>query len=283
MPQPVQPVQPDLETDPQPVTEEARKYRFERFSTTLLIDDMLFRAGAPGAGDRVPSFDLPTLDGGRFHSRDLGPLPVLMGFGSRTCPVTESAGPVLRALHAEFAGRVRFVLVNTREAHPGDVFPQPRSEQEKWAHAQELRAHHGFTFEVAVDDIDGRLHRAMTPKPNSAYLFSPDGTILYRAHWANDERGLRSALAQAAAGQPPTQGASKGMVRPLLRAVGHLPGVIAFAGRKVERDVWLAAPPLAILGRLSRLFSRLPADRRGTAALLLLAATAGVIAGSLLL
>ncbi|WJK34324.1 redoxin domain-containing protein [Solwaraspora sp. WMMA2065] len=255
-------------------------YRFERFTTALLVDDMFFRADAPGAGDRVPTFDLPTLDGGRFRSADLGPLPVLMIFGSRTCPVTESAGPILRTLHAEFAGRVRFVLVNTREAHPGEVFTQPRTTQQKWAHAQELRTHHGFAFEVAVDDIDGDLHRAMTPKPNSAYLLSPTGVIVYRAHWANDERGLRSALTRASAGQPPVRGASRAMVGPLLRAVGHLPGVVAFAGRGVERDVWRAAAPLAVLGRLSRLFRRLPADRRGPAAaglLLVIVAVSGTL------
>ncbi|MFV2086574.1 TlpA family protein disulfide reductase [Micromonospora sp. LOL_021] len=269
-------------TGSRPTSTPGSAYRFERFTTALLIDDMFFRADAPGARDRVPAFDLPTLDGGRFRSDDLGPLPVLMIFGSRTCPVTESAGPILRALHAEFAGQVRFVLVNTREAHPGEVFTQPRTTPEKWAHAQELRTHHGFTFEVAVDDIDGDLHRAMTPKPNSAYLLSPTGVIVYRAHWANDERGLRSALTRASAGQPPVRDASRAMVRPLLRAVGHLPGVGAFAGRGVERDVWRAAAPLAVLGRLSRLFRWLPADRRGPAAAGLLLIIVAVVGGLLL-
>ncbi|HEX5299693.1 MAG TPA: hypothetical protein VFW50_22120, partial [Streptosporangiaceae bacterium] len=55
----------------------ARAYRFERFSTALLIDDMTFGRQAPGPGDPVPAFDLPTLDGGRFRSDDLGGLPVL--------------------------------------------------------------------------------------------------------------------------------------------------------------------------------------------------------------
>jgi hypothetical protein len=59
------------------------------------------------------------------------------------------------------------------------------------------------------------------------------------------------------------------MAGPLMRAVGHLPGIVRYAGRRVERDVWLAAPPLALLGRLSRLFRRFPADRRGPAALAL--------------
>lgn len=74
------------------------------------------------------------------------------------------------------------------------------------------------------------------------------------------------------------------MARPLLRAVGHLPGVVAFAGRRVERDVWLAAPPLALLSRLSPLFGRLPADRRGPAAataLTLAVAALAIIAAAL--
>jgi hypothetical protein len=256
----------------------ARAYRFHRFSTALLIDDMTFGRQAPGPGDPVPAFDLPTLDGGRFRSDDLGGLPVLLITGSRTCPITESAGPVLRRLHAEFGNQIRFVLVNTREAHPGDRFGQPQTIEEKWDHATELRRHHDIGFEVAVDDLDGRLHRALTPKPNSAYLLDDRGIIRYRAHWANDERGLRAALTGVSQGRHPARGHSRGMARPLLRAVGHLPGVIRFAGPRMERDVWLAAPPLALLGRLSRLFTWLPADRRGAAAAALAASVAVMVA-----
>ena len=71
----------------------ARAYRFGRFSTALLIDDMTYGRQAPGPGDPIPPFDLSALDGGRFRSDDLGGLPVLLVTGSRTCPVTESAGP----------------------------------------------------------------------------------------------------------------------------------------------------------------------------------------------
>ncbi|WFE45119.1 hypothetical protein [Verrucosispora sp. WMMD1129] len=250
----------------QSTTNAGEKYRFTRFRTALLLDDLTFDRNAPAPGDRMPAFDLPTLGGGRFTDADLGRLPVLMVFGSRTCPVTESAGPVLRALHRDFGDRVRFVLVNTREAHPGERFGQPRTAEDKWRHAEELRKHHGVAFEVAVDDLDGGLHRAMSPKPNSAYLLDTTGVIRYRAHWANDEQGLRTALAAIAAGVTPPRGRSRAMVGPLLRAVGHLPEVVSFAGGRVERDIWLAATPLAVLGRVSRLFRRLPKDRRGIAA-----------------
>ncbi|MFC7482947.1 TlpA family protein disulfide reductase [Luedemannella flava] len=244
----------------------------------LLIDDMTFSRDAPAPGDRIPAFDLVTVDGGRFRDTDLGGLPVLMVFGSRTCPVTESAVPVVRRLHAQFGDRVRFVLVNTREAHPGDDFGQPDTFVVKHRHAVQLRDHHAIDFEVAVDDIDGRLHRAMSPKPNSAYLIDPSGVIRYRAHWANDEAALHSALTDMAAGRVPTRDVSRAMAGPLLRAVGHLPGIVRHAGRQVERDVWLAAPPLALLGRLSQLFKPFPVDRRGSAALALL----GVVVVSVL-
>lgn len=256
----------------------AAGYRFTRFHTALLLDDLTFDRHDPGPGDPVPAFDLDTLDGGRFRHSDLGPRPVLMVFGSRTCPVTESAGPVLRRLHERFGDQVRFVLVNTREAHPGEVFGQPGTLAEKRRHAEELRQHHRIGFEVAVDDIDGSLHRAMGPKPNSAYLVDAAGIIRYRAHWANDERGLAAALTDVTAGCEPARGRSRAMVGPLLRAVGHLPAVVRFAGRQVERDVWRAAPPLAVLGRLSRLFSRLRADHRGIAAAALATAGTALIA-----
>jgi hypothetical protein len=259
---------------PQTVTDAGEEYRFTRFRTALLLDDMTFDRDAPAPGDRVPAFDLPTLDGGRFTDVDLGRLPVLMVFGSRTCPVTESAGPVLNTLHRDFGDRVRFVLVNTREAHPGQRFDQPVTVEEKWRHAEELRRHHGVEFEVAVDDLDGGLHRAMSPKPNSAYLLDPTGVIRFRAHWANDEQGMRTALAAVAAGRAPARGRSRAMAGPLLRAVGHLPAVVSFAGSRVERDIWTAAMPLAVLGRVSRLFRRLPKDHRGVAAAALTAAIA---------
>ncbi|WP_328474376.1 redoxin domain-containing protein [Actinoplanes sp. NBC_00393] len=258
---------------PSTTADAGEAYRFTRFRTALLLDDLTFDRDSPAPGARIPAFDLPTLDGGRFTDTDLGARPVLLVFGSRTCPVTESAGPILNELHRDFGDRVRFVLVNTREAHPGEKFGQPRTPQDKRRHAEELRRHHALQFEVAVDDLDGGLHQAMSPKPNSAYLLDPAGVIRFRAHWANDETGLRAALTAIAAGRVPQRDRSRAMLGPLLRAVGHLPGVVGFAGSRVERDIWLAAAPLAVLSRVSRLFSRLPEDHRGPAAAAL---TAGV-------
>ncbi|KUP91237.1 deiodinase-like protein [Tritonibacter horizontis] len=248
------------------------RYAYDRFTTGLILDDLRFRRSDPGPGDPLPAFDLACVgatdeEPGRLRSDMLGPRPVLLVFGSRTCPVTVSARAPLARLHAEFGAKIRFVLVNTREAHPGEYIPQPKTQAQKHAHARQLGAFMGAHFEVVVDTIDGRLHRALGPKPNSAYLVSPDGVILYRAHWANDMDGLVPALAAAAAGRRPTQSKSRALIRPLLRAIGHLPSVIETGGPKVERDVWRAVAPFAVLGRLSQLFRFLAPDRRGPMAL----------------
>lgn len=251
-------------------------YAYDTFTTGLILGDLAFARSDPGPGDPVPGFDLEVLDGGRLASTDLGSRPVLLVFGSLTCPVTESSGAGLNRLHARFGNRIRFVMVNTREAHPGQRIPQPRTLAEKRAHATQLRSHHRFAFEIAVDGIDGAFHRAMGPKPNSAYLIGPDGIIAYRAHWANDAAGLERAMTGLLAQGVTYRGRSSAMFGPLLRAIGHLPGIVRRGGSKVARDVWMAVPPFAIMALLTRPLGFLPPDARGPVALALVAALGGL-------
>lgn len=240
-------------------------YAYDTFTTGLILGDLAFRSSDPGPGDHLPAFDIELLDGGRLTRDTLGNRPTLIVFGSMTCPVTESSGPVLSDLHRRYGDRVRFVLVNTREAHPGERLSQPRDMDAKRRRAGQLRSHHGFRFEVAVDGIEGEFHRAMSPKPNSAYLVRPEGIIAYRAHWANDGAGLERAIIAILDGQR-TVGSSRAMLRPLLRAIGHLPSIGRRGGAKVMRDVWRAVPPFAVMALLTRPLAFLPPDVRGSVA-----------------
>ena len=238
-------------------TDEGNAYRFRRLSLRLILPDMYFRKTDPSPGDPVPDFDLPTLDGGR--SRDLAESgPALLVVGSYTCPVTDSAAPGLNDLHARFGDRVRFVMVAVREAHPGARAPQPTDFETKRAHAERLRDLHNITYEVAVDDIEGRLHRALSPKPNSAYLLGSDGTILFRAHWANDTKALAKALDAVTAGRPLPRTQSRGLIRPIWPTVRYVAPTLDRAGRGAWRDMWLAAPPMAALAYLLRLVRLVP-------------------------
>ncbi len=229
--------------------DEGRRYRYDHLRLRLVLRDMYFSRDVPGPGDRVPDFDLPTLAAGRFRSADLdGGGPALLIFGSYTCFVTDSAAPGLKELHRRFGDRVRFVMVDVREAHPGKAVPQPKTLDEKMAHAGLLRDLHGFQFEMTADDIDGTLHRALSPKPNSAYVLGKDGTILFRAQWANDTKALAAALDTVAAGEAPSRSQSGGLVRPMLRLLRNVAPVLDRAGGGAWPDMWRVVPPMAATG-----------------------------------
>jgi len=224
-------------------------YRFERFGLGVALDDMRFEKGAPGTGSQVPKFELQTLDGGTFTSDDLKETgPALLVFGSLTCPMTDSSAPGINELYRQFGDRVRFVLVAVREAHPGSAAPQPQTMDEKIKHAEMLRALHEHQFEVAVDDIDGTLHRALSPMPNSAYIIDREGTIIFRAHWASETGGLAKALAAVADGKAPGRSGSDGTMGAMLRMFRYLPAVLDRAGKGAWRDLWRAMPPMAMTG-----------------------------------
>ncbi len=226
-----------------------RRYRFKHLSMPVVIRDMYFNNDDPGPGDPLPKFDLPTLGGGRFQSADLAETgPAILIFGSYTCPVTDSAAPGLKQLHAGFGDRFRFVMVGVREAHPGKMVPQPDTMDQKMHHAEQLRKFHGFDFEVAVDDIDGTFHRALSPKPNSAYIVAQDGTILFRAQWANDTKALAAALDAIVTGGAPSRRQSRDIVRPMLGMLRYGAPVLDRAGKGAWLDMWRSAPPLALIG-----------------------------------
>ena len=218
------------------------------------MKDMVFSKNVPGPGDQVPKFELPTLDGSSFSSDNLKEDgPALLVFGSLTCPMTDSAAPGINELHQQFGDRVRFVLVAVREGHPGSAVPQPQTIEEKLKHAEMLRDFHGHQFEVAVDDADGTFHRALSPKPNSAYILDKTGTILFRAHWASDKRGLAHALALVAEGKSLRRSHTGGTMMAMMRILRYLPGVLDRSGKGAWRDMWMGMPPVAMAGTAMKL------------------------------
>lgn len=228
-------------------------YRFERLKLGHIMRDMLFTKNDPGPGDTV-DFDLLLLDGDRFRSADLeADRPALLIFGSYTCPVTASAIPGLNELHSQFRDDVRFVMVNVREAHPGEIIPQPEELDEKRENAQRLKDLRHIPYEVAVDDIDGTLHRALSPKPNSAYLLGQNGNILFRAHWANDTKGIKRALEAVTSGRPLKRTKSRGIIRPMWPTMRYISPVLEEAGKGAWRDMWRAVPPMAAMAYMMRL------------------------------
>ena len=256
----------------EPATLAGRQYRYERFTTRLLLRDMRFRKGAPGPGDVFPAFNLVTTDSDELINQDLsGNRPLLFIFGSITCPMTANAMPFLKQLHTEFGDRVDFIMLNVREAHPGENFGQPATMAEKLDHARALKQLYGIPWTVAIDNIEGTLHRALDPKPNSAFLVNGDGIIVFRSLWASDQNAMRQALESAAAGRRPDKPQSQALFGPVVRAMGQVQEVMDRAGPQAAKDLWRGALPMALAGRMATFFSPLPPEQRGFAAVLTLA------------
>jgi thiol-disulfide isomerase/thioredoxin len=262
------------------------QYRIERPTISGVMADLRLPRSDIGPGDPVPRFTLPTTDGGQVSSDDLARdgRPTLLVFGSLTCPVTESGAGGLRALHARYGDQVRFVMVNVREAHPGRSVRQPTSIEEKARSAARLKAHHQLPFEVAVDDIDGTVHRAFGPRPNSAFIISADGTVVFRAHWANVTGVLDEALGEVAAGRPPKRATSGKTFASMVKMTGHADVAFEMAGPGALADTWKVAPPFGAMIGLSRMFGFVPRDKRGgpVMVLMMLLMTAMLAAGGAL-
>jgi len=245
------------------------EYRYKRFTTRLLFRDLRFARNAARPGDSVPAFELLTTNGDRLVNDDVFvDKPVLFIFGSMTCPMTASAAPSVQDLYNEFGHRVEFVMLYVREAHPGENFTQSETIEDKLESARALQKFYDIEWTVAADKIDGDLHRALDPKPNSAFLMNSDGDILFRSLWAADYTALRQALDEAASGRAMMSTQSNRLFGPVMRAMGMVREVMERGGPQAVSDLWRAGFPMALAGRVASLFKPLGPDQRGIAAVL---------------
>jgi hypothetical protein len=166
-------------------------YNYPGFERRMIAEDMSF-GGGPRPGEPAPPIDLPTVAGEGFRLADCrGLRPLLLEFGSITCPMASGARPALVRLWREFGDRMEFVSVYVREAHPGERYPRHESLEQKMRHARDWVERDPRPWTVAVDGIDGAVHRAYRPLPNSLYLIDSTGHVAFRALWAAAERLLR--------------------------------------------------------------------------------------------
>lgn len=119
---------------------------------------------------------------------------------------------------------------------------------------------------VAVDDIEGSLHRALDARPNAAYITDERGTVVYRALWSNQERVLRDALSAIAAGRRAILGERKARMVPMMTGMGKMYEILSLAGPVARRDVARKLPPMYGLARLAAVFRPLPPFARAMVA-----------------
>jgi hypothetical protein len=178
-----------------------------------------------------------------------------------------SASSGLKDLYEELGDRVRFVTIYVREAHPGERVSQPKTFEAKMAHALWYARRDQIPWPVAVDDLEGTIHRLLGRLPDAGFIVDSEGTIAARVLWSNDWRGLRSALLAILAGKQPVRATRNASIVPLLRGAGMTHEVLKRAGPSAGRDMLVTAPPIYGLARIAALFRPLPPLARGVAAL----------------
>ncbi|RLA09277.1 MAG: hypothetical protein DRQ54_03190 [Gammaproteobacteria bacterium] len=140
-----------------------------------------FRQMVP-LGSPAPDFTGELLGGGEYTlSSSKGKKPVCILFASISDPPIISnldTTPVsLNGLYAEYGDKVDFVMVYTREAHPGSGTPPHTSIEDKRGRAQQMVDQENVKMPVLVDALDGPIHQRYTMMPNSVYVINRGGIV----------------------------------------------------------------------------------------------------------
>lgn len=267
---------PDQDTS---VTDE--HYRFDNVSFKLILDDMRFSDKGVKPGQTLPNLTLFKTNGEPVQLHDLcTDKPLLLVTGSVTCPMTISAGPGISEILAKSKNKLHVALIYVREAHPGEMCPQPQSLEQKIARARQFEGSYGPDVEVLIDGINGELHHLLDLMPNSAHLIDTNGRLCFQSLFASDARAIEEAVNAMSTGMPIEKSQSQRMLLPMLGAAGYMDETFEFAGPRAQREMMKSAFPIYLWSRLSSLFFFLPKRHRGMFGLLtMLGVIAAVVWG----
>jgi hypothetical protein len=192
----------------------------------------------PKPGERAPAFELPALDGGTVRLDGLLGQPVVIEFGSYTCPIFCGHIPPMQEL-AKRHPDVSWLVIYTREAHPGETTPEHHSLDDKRAAARRLAADEGIGRRVLIDDLDGTVHRRYGAAWDSVYVIGADGRVVLREAWTHPDR-VDAVLGELAAGHDVRLRETTDMAPPSGRPIGE--GLLR-GGKRALQDFFQTAPP----------------------------------------
>ena len=181
-----------LKMPPQANQEQAQVQRLNSQRSSLAVGNSAAKAG-PKINDPAPGFSLPEAASGKNISLNdfKGKSPVVLVFGSYSCPNFRSAADALKALDRKYGQRTPFLLVYIREAHGGDNWESTRNTREgvsiqqvstmaeKQEHATMCTTKLHLPFRAVVDGLDGAVENAYNAWPSLALVVGTDGRIVY--------------------------------------------------------------------------------------------------------
>ena len=154
----------------------------------------------PKPGEKAIDFTAQTTEGKTIRLSNFRK-PTILEAGSITCPIFVGKINRMQALSEKYPN-FQFIVLYTREAHPGNKIPPHRSTDEKKSRAKQLCDEHGDRRLVLVDDLEGSAHKAYGLFPDVLYVIDDDSTVVYRAIW-NDPHELENVLTALNEGKKP--------------------------------------------------------------------------------
>jgi peroxiredoxin len=142
-------------------------------------------------GSKAPNFSCIDTEGRKVSlSQFRGNSFVVLEFGCMTCApaVTQSTTykTSLSNMMPKFASRgVEFLMVYTRETHPGEKIQKHRKFEEKVEHARLFKEAEKVQLRLLVDSLGGKIHRKYGMLPNMVYIINKEGRIVYKASWTD--------------------------------------------------------------------------------------------------
>jgi len=172
----------------------------------------------PPVGSTAPEFSLIQLGSTKLVSlRQLHrSKPVVLIFGSYTCPQLRAASGVLNQLYSKFGNSVSFVLVYIREAHSAGSWQSTINARENIALSPaattEEKVNHAalcirklhIPYAAVVDSMDGKTEQAYASWPSRIYLVDRAGKIAFRTRLGEldfSPKQVEDAIASASKGQ----------------------------------------------------------------------------------
>lgn len=163
-----------------------------------------FEHQAPAVGEPAPSFTLRGLDGEPVELAELiGEKPIVLRFGSHSCPVYRYRRFSMSGLIEDYEDRVHFLTIYTVEAHPvGSKSPYAEGEWDLWMNkvlgvrvrepatveerAELARTSHEklkLTEPMVVDSMDNAVWEAYGAAASPAFVIDQEGYVALRQVW----------------------------------------------------------------------------------------------------
>ena len=189
----------------------------ERATVSRLDREAAAKEGGPQINALAPDFELP--EAGQKRQVRLsdfrGKTPVVLVFGSYSCPNFRASADALNALFQHYGRQTPFFLVYIREAHSAGDWQSTRNVREgiavapaltmgdKEAHAVMCTRELHLKFPALVDSMEGSVEAAYAAWPSRAFVIGADGRVRYSTrltqldfHAEAMEAALRAAIAR---------------------------------------------------------------------------------------